>query len=118
MPPLRTLPGVGGKKHLQRGRGEQRRAHVAPVGDQSGRASEGQLQPVQGLTHGRQRRHLRRQRADMFEAQLVVDRPAAQQDALAVEAKVQARGDISPSKVMQSWAPRSPGVLGVPRLAK
>jgi hypothetical protein len=32
--------------------------------------------------------------------------------------KVQASGDISPSKVTQSCEPRSPGLSGVPRSVK
>ena len=69
MAPFRALGGARCEVDLERGAGEHHGAHVAPIGDQAGRATERQLQAVQRAAHLGQGRDPRRGQPDRLVAQ-------------------------------------------------
>ncbi|CEE70648.1 hypothetical protein XAC2852_470093 [Xanthomonas citri pv. citri] len=70
MATTRTFFGTGGQKHLVGSIGKDHRAHVAPVGNQAGRAPECALALLQGAANLGNGRNGRGQRAGSFQAQL------------------------------------------------
>ena len=99
MAPLGALGGAGGEEDLERGVGKDHRAHVATVGHQARRAPERQLQGMQRLAHGRQRRDARGAQADGLVAQRLGHVLVAEPDLAGLEAQWRAWRPMTQSRV-------------------